>query len=154
MNPETMLPNLKAQLEFEEGRRAESYPDTRGLWTIGIGHHDASIGPGMAWTEDQIDETFARDVAEKLHGILQSLPWVALLDDARAAVLVEAAFQMGVEDLLTFHTFLGLVRDQRWSQAAGDMLGTAWAQQTPARVRRLARQIETGEWQVVAGALA
>jgi lysozyme len=65
----------------------------------------------------------------------------------RQAVLIGMAFQMGTNGLLGFRQTLAYVRDQRWPQAASSMLSSTWAKQTPARAARMARQMETGQWQ-------
>jgi lysozyme len=62
-------------------------------------------------------------------------------------VLIGMAFQMGVPGLLTFKKTLGAVQDQRFAHASGLMLQSLWARQTPGRAARMARQMETGEWQ-------
>lgn len=138
---------LRQQLVAEEGRRNASYLDTEGLWTIGIGHHDDKIGPGMIWNDAMVDAVFAEDVAEKVAQIQKALPWFDKIDDVRQAVLVEMCFQMGLNGLLGFTHTLGAFRDQRWNDAAGGMLASKWAKQTPKRAMRMARQVEVGEWQ-------
>jgi len=42
---------------------------------------------------------------------------------------------------------LAAVRDERFANAAALMLQSLWAKQTPARANRMARQMESGEWQ-------
>jgi lysozyme len=68
------------------------------------------------------------------------------LNDARQAVLIGMAFQMGLKGLLQFKRTLGSIEDGQFSEAAAEMLDSAWAKQTPARAMRLATQMETGEW--------
>lgn len=139
--------DLKTQLIAEEGRRHESYRDTLGVWTIGIGHVDPSIREGVIWNDAMIDAVFARDVTEKAAEVTKALPWFAQLNEPRQAVLLQMAFQMGTHGLLQFTQTLGAVRDARWHDAAGGMLASTWAKQTPGRVGRLAHQMATGEWQ-------
>lgn len=142
--------DLEAQLEGFEGRECESYPDplTGGApWTIGIGHTGPEVYEGLIWTERQIDEAFAADVAEATRDCVMHFPWFARLNAARQAVLIGMCFQMGLGKLMKFAKALAAMRDERWPQAAGEMLDSAWARQTPKRARRLARQMETGEWQ-------
>jgi len=79
--------------------------------------------------------------------VRQALPWLDSLNEPRKAVLIGMAFQMGTAGLLGFKNTLAAIRDQRWANAAALMLRSRWAEQTPARARRMARQIETGEWQ-------
>jgi lysozyme len=142
--------NLEAQLEGFEGRECEAYPDPltgAEPWTIGIGHTGPEVCEGLVWTDAQIDAAFTSDVAEATRHCVMQFPWFHRLNDARQAVLIGMCFQMGMGKLLKFAKALGAIRDERWPQAAGEMLDSAWARQTPKRARRLARQMETGEWQ-------
>lgn len=148
MDIDLLKAGLRKQLTVEEGERDTAYQDSRGLWTIGIGHHDSTICEGMCWSPDKIEQVFSDDVENAFSEVVEHFPWALTLNEPRMAVLIEMAFQMGLHTEEEFVTFLGLMRDERWPQAAGDILHTAWATQTPARVRRLSRQIETGEWQV------
>lgn len=52
----------------EEGLRTEAYKDSRGVWTIGIGHtgqvDGKPIGPGMKITKEKAMELFEKDIAK------------------------------------------------------------------------------------------
>lgn len=65
---------------------------------------------------------------------------------ARQAVLISMAFQMGVDGLAEFRQTLLCLQSHDWFQAATQMLKSKWANQTPDRARRHARQIQTGRW--------
>jgi lysozyme len=41
---------------------------------------------------------------------------------------------------------LGSIEDGQYGEAAVEMLDSLWAQQTPERAKRLAKQMLTGEW--------
>jgi len=134
------------QLKREEGVRASAYQDSLGYWTIGVGRLiDARKGGGLS--EDEIEYLLANDVRQKTAEVRAALPWYDGLNDARKAVLVGMAFQMGAAGLLGFRQTLGAVRGERYANAAGLMLQSSWAKQTPGRANRMARQMETGEWQ-------
>jgi lysozyme len=149
MDETEFLRLLGLQLDDEEGERLVAYLDTEGLWTIGRGHHDPSICEGIVWTREQMDAAFANDVAEKRHRLAAALPWSLRWPlGARLAVLVEMCFQMRFEGFLGFHQAFAAMRDERWHDAAGQMLASLWAKQTPGRAARMARQMETGEWQI------
>jgi lysozyme len=53
---------------------------------------------------------------------------------------------MGVAGLLKFKGTLGAVQRGDYDAAARGMLSSRWAQQTPARARRTAEAMRTGEW--------
>lgn len=49
-------------LMAREGIRTKAYRDTKGIWTIGVGHTGPEVHEGLVWTEDQCREAFRRDV--------------------------------------------------------------------------------------------
>lgn len=55
-------------IKREEGEKLTAYQDTRGIWTIGVGHTSAagppSVAKGLKITAAQSDEILARDLAD------------------------------------------------------------------------------------------
>lgn len=49
-------------LETREGIRTQAYQDTRGIWTIGVGHTGPEVHSGLVWSATQIADTLAADV--------------------------------------------------------------------------------------------
>lgn len=137
------LVRLREQLIRDEGIRLSPYRDSRGFLTIGIGHNlDAKPLSRRA-----ISVIFEDDVADVVREVADRLPWFDTLDKARQGVLLNMAFQMGVEGMLGFTKALNAMRLGLWQLAADEMLESAWHRQTPERCERLARQVVTGEWQ-------
>lgn len=138
--------NVKEQLIREEGRRKAAYQDHLGYWTIGVGRLiDGRKGGGLS--DAEIDTLLENDITKASLALRQELPWFDQLNEARRAVLIQMAFQMGVAGLLAFKQTLAAARDERFSTAAENMRQSLWAKQTPERAKRLAYQMETGEWQ-------
>jgi lysozyme len=137
--------NLAQMLEAEEGRVAYAYPDSLGYLTIGIGRL-IDKRKGGRLTDREIDYLLANDIAEKTAEVLKSLPWIMQLDEARRAVLLGMAFQMGTAGLLGFKNTLELVRTGNYRAAGRGMMQSRWAEQTPKRAQRMAQQMETGLW--------
>ena len=134
------------QLEGEEGRRRSAYRDSLGYLTIGVGRLiDARKGGGLS--EEEIDMLLSNDLDEVVGEIRAALPWTDYLDEARHAVIINMAFQMGTPKLLEFVNTLQRIRDQLWEQASQAMLKSLWAKQTPERAERMAEQMKTGKWQ-------
>jgi lysozyme len=56
----------RALLIQREGFKTKAYKDTKGIWTIGVGHTAAAgapiPGPGMTITRAQVDEILSRDL--------------------------------------------------------------------------------------------
>jgi lysozyme len=137
---------LTEQLRRDEGTESCAYQDSLGYWTIGVGRLiDARKGGGLS--NEEIDYLLDNDIKAKTAEVLRALPWAARLSEARQAVLVNMAFQLGTKGLLAFHRTLGSVEDGQYGDAAVEMLNSTWAKQTPARAMRLATQMETDKWQ-------
>ena len=137
--------DLKSQLLREEGAESCAYQDSLGYWTIGVGRLiDSRKGGGLS--PDEIDFLLENDIKTKTREVLLALPWASKLSEPRLGVLINMAFQLGIEGLLRFHRMLGSVEDGQYSEAVMEMLDSLWAQQTPKRAARLAKQMLTGEW--------
>jgi lysozyme len=138
--------DLKQQLIRDEGKVGNAYHDSFGFLTIGVGRLiDVRRGGGLS--DSEIDFLLANDISEKTAQVLEALPWASKLSEPRLGVLLNMAFQMGVSGLLQFKRTLGSIEDGQYGEAAVEMLDSLWAQQTPERAKRLAKQMLTGEWQ-------
>jgi lysozyme len=138
--------DIASQLRRDEGEVLSAYQDHLGYWTLGVGRLiDPRRGGGISAGESAY--LLANDIG-RIETLLDArLPWWRDLDDARRGVLVNMAFQLGVQGLLGFAATLALVQQRRWADAAAQMLQSKWAGQTPERAQRLARQMESGRWQ-------
>lgn len=137
--------NLRKQLREFEGVIPHAYQDHLGFWTIGVGRLiDKRKGGGL--TDEEIDYLLNNDIARKSDEVFSRLPWVKTLNEPRQAVVIGMAFQMGIAGLLGFKNTLRAMQEGRFADAAQGMLNSKWAQQTPERAKRLANQMERGEW--------
>ena len=137
--------NLAQLLEDEEGRVAHAYQDHLGFWTIGVGRL-IDKRKGGRLTDPEIDYLLANDIAEKTGEIARALAWFNDLDEVRRNTLIAMAFQMGTAGLLGFRNTLEMVKAGDYKAAGRGMLQSRWAQQTPLRAERMARQMESGVW--------
>lgn len=141
---------LTAELSLDEGRRANRYRDSRGIWTIGIGHNlqAAPLNYPEPWSNATIDMVLAHDVASSIAKLDRYAPWWRKLAPARQRVLINMCFNMGWGDgahgLSSFKYFLSLVKAGRYTAAATDMLTTKWARQVGARAARLSKLMRAG----------
>lgn len=141
---------LRGMLVTEEGRRFTAYPDTLtggAPWTIGVGHTGPEVHEGLTWSPEEVESVFAADLQRATDDAHRSFSWLVDVNDARRAVVIGMVFQMGLPRTQRFVKALAAMRDGRWNDAAGQMLDSAWAKQTPKRAARMARQAETGAWQ-------
>lgn len=134
--------DLVEQLKRDEGLRLQPYVDTVGKVTIGYG---TNLSDGIDKGEAEY-LLLNRLNAKKLE-LLQALPWVADLDEARQGVLFNMAYNMGVPGLLKFKNALALIKAGSYGLAATAMLDSLWAKQVGNRAIRLAQQMMDGNWQ-------
>jgi lysozyme len=133
----------RAQLKADEGVIPHAYQDSEGFWTIGCGRLiDKRLGGGLS--DDEINYLLNNDLfrAEKTARAL--FAGFDRLSDARKAVLVNMAFNLGQTRLAGFHRLREAVKEQDWEQAAKEMLDSRWSQQVGQRAVRLANQMRQG----------
>lgn len=141
-----MIAEVAQQLRADEGFRRTVYQDHLGYWTIGVGRLVDPSKPGVGLRDDEIEMMLRNDIMDRVSQLSKRLAWFDALDEARQGVLVNMAFQLGIEGLMGFKTTLALISQGDYDQASQQMLKSKWASQTPARAARLAQQMKTGKW--------
>lgn len=148
------MPNITSLLQYEEGFREKPYLCSEGYPTVGTG---IRIGPKGADLRNyeftvpkEVDAVWLQyKLNECMRGMLGNeriSKAINVLDEARTAVLVSMAYQMGVAGLAQFKNTLYLVETKQFEEAAKAMLDSKWARQTPNRARRHAEQMRSGLW--------
>lgn len=131
------LSPLIDELRRDEGVIPHAYQDSLGYWTIGVGHLiDKRKGGKMP--DVIIDMLLRYDIDEKIAELNEKLPWWGFLDEPSQRVIVNMAFNLGVEGLLKFKDFMDALKDGDRNRAASEMLDSKWAEQVGARATRLA----------------
>lgn len=140
------ITDIFTQLDRDEGNVPFVYKDHLGFDTIGRGFLvDKRKGGGLR--PEEIDFITNNRLAINSTEILRRAPWSAKLDPVRFAVLLNMAYQMGVDGLFGFVNTLKMIESGDYDSAATGMLNSLWAKQTPDRAKRLSKQMRTGEWQ-------
>jgi len=134
--------NIFDQLKRDEGLRLTPYVDTVGKITIGYG---TNLSDGIE--EDEASYLLQRRAVNAAMELARNLPWTNQLGEARRGVLINMAYNMGIQALLLFRKTLALVQEGNYDQAADEMLKSKWADQVGARAHRLSIQMRSGEWQ-------
>lgn len=141
-----LIDELTVQLRRDEGERLQAYRDHLGYLTIGIGRLiDERRGGGI--TREEAAYLLRNDITKIDRALQDRLPWIVTLSGPRRGVLMNMAFQMGVDGLLGFRNTLTMIEQGEYEKAAEGMLQSRWAQQTPERAHRLAKQMRTDAWQ-------
>ena len=136
-----MTMTLKEQLLRDEGFSSKPYRDTAGKLTIGIGRNLDDVGISKEEALYLLDN----DISKATSALLQALPWVKDLDEARRNVLINMTFNMGIGKLLDFKYTLSLIKSGDYELASKNMQLSKWAMQVGSRAIRLAAIMEHGE---------
>ncbi|SDP70000.1 glycoside hydrolase family protein [Desulforhopalus singaporensis] len=125
--------DLLDDLKRHEGFSSHPYRCPAGVLTIGYG--------------------FTYLTREEAHMVLktrvkhlrnQLLPYMATLSPARQDVLVNMAFNLGVEGLFKFRRMWAAIRAQNFDLAATEMLDSKWARQVGGRAKELSEKMRKG----------
>lgn len=135
------LEKLRRQLIEHEGVRLKAYHCTAGYLTIGVGRNLDAKGITMPEAMALLDG----DIEEVLRGMRRVPAFNSLEgDDVRRRVLVDMAFNLGIDGLLGFRRTLQAIEDGNYTYAADLMLQSKWAGQVGRRAVRLAEMMRTG----------
>jgi lysozyme len=150
-----MLSKGQPLLRFHEGQRLTAYRDTKGLWTIGVGHLlPDPRNPkwnGMRITQARCDDLFQKDWNKHVALVEKYAPWALEFDEVRKYVVIDMTFNLGIEPFdgdgfKDWPMFVKQLRTGNWAAANANMRSTLWARQVKGRARRLARMVLTGGW--------
>ena len=125
--------SLKEQLIRHEGLRLTVYDCPAGYKTIGVGRNIEQKGiteEEAVYLLDNDIEYFTEQLEDNLIGF-QELP------EDKKAVLVNMAFNLGVNGLLKFKNMLAAITEERWEDASSEMLNSRWADQVGNRAIEL-----------------
>jgi lysozyme len=136
--------SLRDRLIREEGWKNQTYADTLGNHTWGVGHLDPHSPIGEYHSDDRVSNQLDADISAATGALERCLPWSAGLSPARLGVLIDMAFNMGVGKLLGFHDTLAAVEQGRYTDAAAAMLNSTWARQVGDRATTLSHIMATG----------
>jgi len=135
MTPEDFL-TLRHQLMVHEGLRLFPYTDTAGKLTIGYGRNLTDKGITLREAEQLLDH----DITDAIQSVLMALPWTSMLSAARFRVLVDIAFNAGINGLLGFPKMLIAAQQGDYTTAANEIVNSHLA---PHRAEHLADIMRT-----------
>lgn len=121
---------LNAILIEHEGKRSKPYQDTKGIWTVGVGHN-----MNVPFSDAVILHILEDDKREAINDCLHHFPWFAELDDTRKMAMISLRFNLGLGGLLGFRKFLSYMEMGHYTSAADELLYNTDAQgkRTPTR---------------------
>ena len=134
------MESLKEQLIRHEGLRLTVYDCPAGYKTIGVGRNIEQKGI----TEDEALYLLGNDIEYFTEQLEENLIGFQELSEDKKAVLVNMAFNLGVNGLLKFKNMLAAVTEERWEDASAEMLNSRWADQVGNRAIELSEIMANG----------
>jgi lysozyme len=131
---------VRDQLRQDEGIRAKPYKDSVGKLTIGIGRNLDDVG----LSPYEINILLESDLIRAEDAAMKCFDNFASLSDARKAVLMNMAFNLGQPRLSEFKKLKSAVEANDWDWAAKEMLSSKWSEQVGMRAQRLAKAMREG----------
>jgi lysozyme len=119
----------EALTESFEGYSTRAYQDSKGVWTIGIGHTGPEVVEGLVWTDAQIKAAFLADTQWAQDAVNQKVTIPITQDENNA--LVDLLFNIGegnfesstlLKDLNAGQFEEAAAQFDRWDYAGGKEL--------------------------------
>lgn len=131
-------------IKHHEGFVSHAYTDSLGYLTIGYGRLiDRARGGGI--TVEEAEHLLRNDIERTEHGLDAQIPWWRNLSPTRRLALVDMAFNLGVDGLLTFRKMLAALEDGDYHRAATEALDSRWADQVGRRAEDVAFMLENDQ---------
>ncbi len=148
---------LIEQLKRHEGFRSKVYQCTANKRTIGYGYNlDANPLKLSAYelnrfcskgiTEKTAENLLVDQVYKLRFAMEANLPWWSKLNEARQDVLINMAYNLGLNGLLEFKKTMACIEHGDYAKASKEMLHSGWAIQVAGRSKELSEQMKTGRF--------
>lgn len=148
---EHLVAQITQELRADEGVRLRPYDDatgstihvlpTGGNLTIGIGRNLSARG----LSDKEVDFLLQNDLWLCYQAARQVFPDFDTYSQNRRAALLGLLFNMGPGTFVTFKNTIKSIREQRWADAADNLMLSKWYQQIqPSRRDRIVKQIREG----------
>jgi len=133
------MDELVYQIKRHEGFRPRPYRCTSGKLTIGYGLNlDSGISEKLA------SQILSLQIADLQSGLSGMIPFSGDLTKARQDVLINMAFNLGVEGLLGFRRMLEAAKKGNISGVCAEMKDSKWYSQVGKRADELIEQYRVG----------
>ncbi|WP_456390347.1 glycoside hydrolase family protein [Hydrogenimonas sp.] len=127
---------LVEEIKRDEGFRGMPYQDTKGIWTIGFGNKlPLDRAEAELITEKRINAATV-ELKEKLY-FFDDLP-----DEAKK-ILINMAYNLGVNGLMKFKRMLDALEFEDYDEAANEMVDSVWYREVGKRAKRLVKRMRS-----------
>lgn len=135
---------LQFDIIRDEGMVNHNYQDSLGNWTYGVGHKGRLRPDNAILTEQEMIAILQKDIREKWEELMHVIPWIVNLNYERQRVLLNIAFNVGVDGLVRFKKTLSYAHAGEFKAASKEILNSKAARQLPLRYARLGAQMSSG----------
>lgn len=125
--------NFLDRLKKHEGFRKRMYKDSVGVPTIGYGFNLETIE-----LPKPVAELWLAFEIDKKQKQLERFHWYNTLDAVRQDVILDMAYNLGIDGLLEFKKMIKALENEQYDEAADEMLDSRWAGQVGRRADNLA----------------
>lgn len=137
------MDKLEKLLAEDEGKRLEMYQDSKGIWTVGIGHNleENGISEAVCSLMFKEDIDLARLDAMKFS-------WYSKLNDPRRSVILSLIFNMGLTRFSKFKKTIGYLEQGLYQSASIELKDSKWYRKDVSKHRseRLIEMMRSGSW--------
>lgn len=155
------LQRLYESIGLHEGTRAQPYPDSKKLWTVGRGTClETNPITGQQWkylldnalikielSEDGMDYLVSAKVQEVIAALEAGLRGWDGINDVRQNCLVEMGYQISGYGCLSFPKMKAAIERGDWKEAAKQGRDSKWCKiDSPNRAMELMERLEIGTW--------
>ncbi len=143
---------VKSFIEVNEGNENEPYKDSRGNWTVGIGHYIGKTlperfknadGTPKILTDTQVQMLFEKDYKEHKEDA-SNLPMYDSLDNKGKQALIDLTFNMGSEvfNENKWPKFFAALENKDLKTAAKELKNSKWYNQVKSRAPKVINLIK------------
>jgi lysozyme len=124
----------------DEGIKYEAYRDTEGHWTIGVGHKVE----GGRLSHDTVMMMLDDDIHDHLESACKVVgqDWFESLSVCRKLAILNLTFNLGETGFAEFKKTISLMKQDRWQDAANNLLKQKYAKQVKSRAHRVAALLQ------------
>lgn len=133
------IERLKDQLKIHEGVVLKLYKCSQGYYTCGVGRNIQANGISM----EEAELMLANDIDDCIVDLKRNIGFFDDLPETIQEVMVNLCFNIGINKLLNFKKTIGLLRDEKYLEAADEILDSKWSKQVGQRSHDLADMIRS-----------
>ena len=134
------LRRLTKTLIRHEGLREQPYDCPAGFLTIGVGRNLEANGI----SEEEALVLLRNDIVACYQQCKRAFPWFEELNDVRQEAIINLVFNIGLDGFKKFKKTIGFIKQEKWSEAATELLDSRYAEQVGKRAQEVSKMLETG----------